>query len=298
MGGTTICVVCEKTIGKSGYRIQCVGPCKKWTHITYANIKKEDILAKKTLKWTCDNCKKLNESSSSDSDEEVKLEKKRRSKIHKKGEGSEKSTEEMFVQLMEMIDSLEIAVTFNGDMMEGMNKSFEELKKENKNLRKEHEKMQAEVQQLRMDMSTLKEKAISSEISAEVRSRSNNIVMMGVQDQTEVRKIIQFLKVDVTEADMKIKTNPSSRPLKLFVVAFADDESQNHVTDHFMVFVEYSSDDEFCEIKNEESAIMWQYIDYKKLNELLGLESWDIVLRDCSANIDQYWTNFISKIKY
>ncbi|KAL3268858.1 hypothetical protein HHI36_007947 [Cryptolaemus montrouzieri] len=72
---------------------------------------------------------------------------------------------------------------------------------------------------------------------------------------------------------------------------------KTHVTDHFMVFVEYSSDDDFCEIKNAESAIMPQYVDYKKLNKLLDLESWDIVLRDCSANIGQCWTNFIAKIR-
>ncbi|KAL3279834.1 hypothetical protein HHI36_017339 [Cryptolaemus montrouzieri] len=104
-------------------------------------------------------------------------------------------------------------------MVERMNKSFEELKKENKSLRKVHEKMKAEVQQRRMDMSTPKEKAISSEISAEVHK----------EDETEVRKVIQFLEVDVTEGDMKIKTIPSSRPLKPFVVSFADDNIRNLV---------------------------------------------------------------------
>ncbi|KAL3282178.1 hypothetical protein HHI36_005372 [Cryptolaemus montrouzieri] len=83
--------------------------------------------------------------------------------------------------------------------------------------------MKAEVQ-LRMDMNTLKEKAISSEISAEVRSRSNNIIMMVVQDETEVSKVIQFLEVGVTEVDIKLKTIHSSRPLKPFIVSFADDK--------------------------------------------------------------------------
>ncbi|KAL3277714.1 hypothetical protein HHI36_013057 [Cryptolaemus montrouzieri] len=116
----------------------------------------------------------------------------------------------MFVQLMEKIESLEIAVTFNGDMVERMNKSFEEVKKENENLREEHEKMKAEVQQHRMDMSTLKEKAISSEISAEVRSRSYNIIMMSAQDETR-------------------ETIPSSRPLRPFIVTFTDYKVKNLV---------------------------------------------------------------------
>ncbi|KAL3287297.1 hypothetical protein HHI36_001772 [Cryptolaemus montrouzieri] len=87
--------------------------------------------------------------------------------------------------------------------------------------------MKTEVQQLRMDIITLKDNAISSEISTEVRSSSNNIIMMGVQDEREIRKVIQFLEVDVTEVDMKIKTISSSRPLKPFIVSFADDKGNS-----------------------------------------------------------------------
>ncbi|KAL3267224.1 hypothetical protein HHI36_011359 [Cryptolaemus montrouzieri] len=44
---------------------------------------------------------------------------------------------------------------------------------------------------------------------------------------------------------------------------------KTHVTDRYMVFIEYSSYDDFCEIKNAESTIWQQYIDHKKLNALL-----------------------------
>ncbi|KAL3273595.1 hypothetical protein HHI36_015027 [Cryptolaemus montrouzieri] len=77
MGCSTLCIVCRKTIGKSGYKIRCSGKCCGWAYITCTNIEREDILARKALSWTCAGCSTAAPSSSSDdsTDEDKVLEK-------------------------------------------------------------------------------------------------------------------------------------------------------------------------------------------------------------------------------
>ncbi|KAK9882540.1 hypothetical protein WA026_021887 [Henosepilachna vigintioctopunctata] len=100
------CVVCDKTIGKSRYKIQC-RKCDGWAHLNCTNIAKDDIHDKKKIDWHCKQCR---DSSTSALEEELEEEaslrekldrciKRRQSQIYEHSP----STQDMFKKLLKKL---------------------------------------------------------------------------------------------------------------------------------------------------------------------------------------------------
>lgn len=209
------CVVCNNTIGKSGYQIQCQ-ECRGWAHLTCTTIVKEDLLKKKNCKWTCPKCKEDGDSSSEEeisSDEEEK-------------EKASLSTKTMFKTLLKKVEDLEAALTFNGGLIEDMRMSLEDIKKENKGLRKQNEKLSNDLSLLQKEVSTLKQKAAVEELAKDIERKKKNIVIVGVENQDEILKVMNSLKVNVTVENINVKQIPTNKLPTLHVVTLPNEETK------------------------------------------------------------------------
>ncbi|KAK9871718.1 hypothetical protein WA026_014170 [Henosepilachna vigintioctopunctata] len=182
MGGNNNCIVCEKIVGKSGYKIKC-RKCGGWAHLGCTNIKKKDAIQSKDFKWFCSKCEETDSERSSDEeilgDEALKTLYKRMNKNRKKSKAFNEvamSTEEMFKKIINKITDLEQAISFSGDTLDELKKNFEDLRKENKCIRKENEKLKLDVQELKIEVSSLKHKAESAAFTADLKSRENMLL--------------------------------------------------------------------------------------------------------------------------
>ncbi|KAK9883225.1 hypothetical protein WA026_001414 [Henosepilachna vigintioctopunctata] len=201
------CVVCDKTIGKSGYKIQC-RKCDGWAHLNCTNIAKDDIHDKKKIDWHCKQCR---DSSTSALEEELEEEASLREKLDRCIKRRQRqiyehspSTQDMFKKLLKKIEGLEEAMSFNNEMVEGMRSSLDELRKENKSIKTKYEKLKIEVQELRQEVTVLKEKNAATDIEADLNSRKRNIIISGVIDKNEIVKVLENLGIN----DAGIKRRP------------------------------------------------------------------------------------------
>ncbi|KAK9882248.1 hypothetical protein WA026_019764, partial [Henosepilachna vigintioctopunctata] len=223
------CVVCDKTIGKSGYKIQC-RKCDGWAHLNCTNIAKDDIHDKKKIDWHCKQCR---DSSTSALEEELEEEaslrekldrciKRRQSQIYEHSP----STQDMFKKLLKKIEGLKEAMSFNNEMVEGMRSSLDELRKENKSIKTKYEKLKIEVQELRQEVTVLKERNAATDIEADLNSRKRNIIISGVIDKNEIVKVLENLGIN--DAGIKVKQIPTNKPIKPFVVTFSSEETKRN----------------------------------------------------------------------
>ncbi|KAK9871469.1 hypothetical protein WA026_012843, partial [Henosepilachna vigintioctopunctata] len=139
------------------------------------------------------------------------------------------TTEEMFKQLIGKVSDLEIAISFNGNMMEGIKKDLEEIKKENKNLKREHEKLKIEVQSLKNEMAILKNQAVANAVTADFQTRRNNVIMIGLSKTAEVVKVLNKLDINIKDEEIKTRQISSKGHMKPILVTFPSESVRNEV---------------------------------------------------------------------
>lgn len=235
MAGNSVCIVCSKNIGKSVYKIQCSGRCNGWAHLGCTDFKKEDIVEKKKIEWICRDCKKTDKNADSD---DCTLEKliekieKRKSldKIRKTDEGD--NIEEMFRKILKKIETLEEAVTFNSDLMDGMKDVMEELRRDNKTMRREQEKMKATIAEMEKEINNLKEQASLNEAASNAQERKKNVIVVGVNRKEEIKKVFRKLEIYIPEEAMKMRQLPSKNIIKPILVSFEDEKTRNLVMEN------------------------------------------------------------------
>ncbi|KAK9884238.1 hypothetical protein WA026_005188, partial [Henosepilachna vigintioctopunctata] len=160
----------------------------------------------------------------------------------------------MFKQLIGKVSDLEIAISFNGNMMEGIKKDLEEIKKENKNLKREHEKLKIEVQSLKNEMAILKNQAVANAVTADFQTRRNNVIMIGLSKTAEVVKVLNKLDINIKDEEIKTRQISFLLPVELWELFC-----------YGQTFVEFS-DDEFC-YKNQPKTYLKKITNYCNLLE-------------------------------
>ncbi|XP_044755929.1 myosin heavy chain, embryonic smooth muscle isoform-like [Coccinella septempunctata] len=209
MAGSLTCIICNRTIGKSGYKIQCCGICNGWAHLGCTDISKEDIARKKKIDWICKNCESLEEEEDTveESLEELteKLERKRRSLDKMKKDEGGGNVEKMFKQILKKIETLEVAVNFNSSTMDEVLNAMEEMRRENKDLRKRQQNMEFTIEKMEKKLSSLREQVLQNAATSDAQNRRKNIILIGLRKKEEIAAVFNKLEVKVPENEMKKK---------------------------------------------------------------------------------------------
>lgn len=234
--------MCNKKLGKSGYKIQCSGKCQRWVHQACTSLTKTLLETyRKNLKsditWVCPTCtEEAKLSSSSESEEDTddhptatrkKAMKRLRIKDDDTKQNKTLSNNEMLDILMKKLDALEDSVTFNSNTMDDLQKTIQSILKENKQLKKEQDQLKHQIKQLQDNLEKLKTTQPLDSY------REKNILIMGIRAEDseigELRKVFKGIEVEVDENDFKIRRLPSKNPSKPILVSFSTKEKRTEV---------------------------------------------------------------------
>lgn len=235
MAESLTCITCSRNIGKSGYKIQCCGVCKGWTHLRCTDITKEDIAGKEKIDWTCKNCEMLEEEEEEDTVDESleelteKLKRKRKSLNKMKKEEGEGNIERMLKQILKKMETLEVAVTFNSKTMDEILNAMEEMKRENKDLRKKQQNMETTIEEMGKELNSLREQVLENAATSDAQNRRKNIIVIGLKKKEEIAAVFNKLEVKVPENEMKIRQLPSKNPIKPILISFDEEKTKNMV---------------------------------------------------------------------
>ncbi|CAG9772317.1 unnamed protein product [Ceutorhynchus assimilis] len=254
MAPTRSCKICEKTVGKSTFRIQCCGPCKDWMHLSCSGLKKEDLDAVKAekIKFFCKGCKSevnrrlsmrvsqgklykqsqdsVTSSSESSTDESqgrlatqpggTKRKSIRDSKnvtIRKK---TSTSTDVNIPDLSQKFEKLEESMGFSNGILEELRKSFKNIISENKKIKNEQELLRKKVNHLQNEVEKIKGSLKTSHPQITENTKRNLIIMglglqcEGTQESVNVEKLLRLLNIEVQASEYTVKTLPSRIPHK------------------------------------------------------------------------------------
>nr|CAH7748119.1 unnamed protein product [Callosobruchus chinensis] len=150
------CGKCEASVTKTQYSLKCAGDCGKSYHKKCSGLSDAQFLAyEKRIandKWICSSCatsKSLVESGESDSSHDESAENPSNGKILK-------VRNSRFAELGKVI-------TFNGDMMEKLQKTIEVITGENKKLKKEQDQLKTRVTDLEKEVNVMEKKMLKEE---------------------------------------------------------------------------------------------------------------------------------------
>lgn len=138
----------------------------------------------------------------------------------------------MFRKILKKIETLEEAVTFNSDLMDGMKDVMEELRRDDKTMRREQEKMKATIAEMEKEINNLKEQASLNEAASNAQERKKNVIVVGVNRKEEIKKVFQKLEIDIPEEAMKMRQLPSKNIIKPILVSFEDEKTRNLVMEN------------------------------------------------------------------
>ncbi|KAK9877585.1 hypothetical protein WA026_019254 [Henosepilachna vigintioctopunctata] len=212
-----------------------VGICRRdWSFLNPEDD--EDAIQRKDFEWICNECDEgdSDHCSQDEISEEVFLKKLRGCMAQRKRKSpaedeAQMSTKEMFKKLIDEITDLEHAITFNGDTLEELKRSFDDVRKENRKIKKENEKLKADVQELKVAVSILKSKAVSVALNADLQSRKKNVIILGAQSREEIVKVLNNLETNVVNEYIEVKPIPPKSTMKPFVVTFNIEATRNMV---------------------------------------------------------------------
>ena len=245
-----LCLVCTKTIGKMGFKLQCGGECKRWVHLGCTSIKKEDIEGSRRaeIQYFCKSCEEDSggQSSSEEEDESDSFSVKsspprlnhRQSFLNKKKHSPSPkmkskniTNKDMLDYLTKQFEKLEKAVTFNGNMMEDIEKTVKKIMEENKSMKKEVEASKKKIFDLEQELQLLKHKTGKME----EEERCKNVIVIGLQPKTkdearcDVGKIFKKLDAAIPDGDVSIQVISSSNVTKPVLVTFKSVEQKEMV---------------------------------------------------------------------
>nr|CAI5847328.1 unnamed protein product [Callosobruchus analis] len=165
-------------------------------------------------KWICKACIEINESSKSEeSDEHCK---------------KNPSNKDLLKMMNRKFAEDEKALTFNGEVMDELQKTIKLITDENKNLKKEQKKVKEHVKELEKKI-TILEKRLNKE---EELGRRKNIVITDLKDDknasNNVKKV--FSKLSEVDEDYQISILPTVNVDKsVIVVQFKTEERRNRI---------------------------------------------------------------------
>nr|CAH7759763.1 unnamed protein product [Callosobruchus chinensis] len=149
------------------------------------------------------------------------------------------------------IAELEKAITFNGDMMDTLQKTIKAITEENKPLKKEQDQLKTRVTDLEKEVNVMKKKMLKEE----KESRKKDIIIMGLKKDKDaeinVKKI--FTKMEQDADNYKLSVLPTSSSQKaVIVVQFQKQEQRNAILEKGNKLM---LDGQNCNISNSTSRI-------------------------------------------
>lgn len=228
---TSICPKCNANISKTHYSLKCVGNCGKWYHRKCSGLTTELFTAyeKGTTdeKWICSQCVDSNapeESNSSDDDTQDS------SASQKSGGKKQKhknpTNKDIINTMNKKFMELETALTFNGSVMEDLQKTLKTVLEENKRMAKEYEKLKIKVNEMEKELQLVK-KSVYEKDAAE---RQKNIIISGLNNketETNVKKVFGKLDINVTNYKTSVlPTKNENKPIILIQLPSRDDKNK------------------------------------------------------------------------
>lgn len=225
------CVKCKKSITKTHEKIQCVGECKGWYHQGCSELTLDEYhnyKRKAGEKWICNKCLESDSESESDADSEDEIPSKER-KLKTKSEkfnvdifDNPKPTNKQILETMKkMFEEIQKSVTFNGSMIEDLKADLKKITEGNKKLKKEQIALKNRVADLEQEVLQIRS-SVSDERNED---RLKNIVIVGLKgDQDakkDVTKVLNYLKVGISEQEYEVKILPSKESKKPVLVTFS-----------------------------------------------------------------------------
>lgn len=233
-----VCRSCQHNITKSQYSIQCNGDCKSWFHQGCCGLTDKELKLHQlgTIKWSCTECEADTEGSS-DTDEAGTREKnKKQAPQLSTAENTEclftmknPSNKEILTAMKAMFEDLKSSVSFNGAIIEKMRSDIERVIDDNKTLKQEQSVLKNRINELEQEIIYIK----GSTIRDGNDDNAKNIVVVGISGNDDskknVKKIFNYLKVDIPDEEYHIKVLPSKHPKKPVLVTFNKTDSRAKV---------------------------------------------------------------------
>ncbi|CAH1954127.1 unnamed protein product [Acanthoscelides obtectus] len=172
---TRECGKCSNNITKTQYSLKCAGTCGGWYHRTCTGLSDEQFLAyekrKTDQKWLCGRCGRNRHSSSSD-----------QSDASDPVPMDNPSNKDIMKTIQQKFSEIEKALNFNGEVMEGLQRTIQAISDENRELRKTQEHLKNRVAELEKEVVTLKEKVSKDEDEA----RKKRVIITGIKGNPKI----------------------------------------------------------------------------------------------------------------
>lgn len=226
MANRVMCETCNKTIGKSAYKLQC-GTCKKWFHTKCSNVSEVDarLFYERKTAWFCHDCveertsvRKSISSSAANLTPTI-------------GTAIDQETE----TLKDLIRDLKEEMSTLRQSMDYMNNLFENERSRNKILADIVEEVKCENENLKKELHHIKNVVNNFEYQ-KIR---NNLVISGVceninekQDEvkTKVLSVLKTIDKSFTDRDITtIKISKSKGGLPLIITTLVNEEKKSEI---------------------------------------------------------------------
>lgn len=228
----TKCVNCEKPITKTHEKIQCAGECKGWYHQGCSRLTIEEYRnyeRKIGEKWICNRClesdseSEPDDYSEDDSSSNGRKQKRKSEKFNFNIFDNPKPTnKQIFDTMKNMFEEIQKSLTFNGSIIEDLRADLKKITEENRKLKKEQAILRNKVADLEQEIIQIR----SSDNDERNEDRLKNIVMVGLKgDQNakkDVTKILNYLKIEISEQNYEVKILPSKESKKPVLVTFSE----------------------------------------------------------------------------
>ena len=179
--------------------------------------------------WICDCCLASDSKYDSEGDTEEEeiltgqsLRKSHNSNFEDIFDNPKPTNKQLLNAMKSMFEEIQKSVSFNGTMIEDLKSTIKRISDENKRLKKDHVTLKQRVADLENDVVQLK----SSTSRDENEERLKNVVIVGLKGgrnaKEDVKKVLNQLKVDISDEQYEVKTLPSQEATKpVVLVTFA-----------------------------------------------------------------------------
>lgn len=213
------CPVCKENVTKTQHALQCTA-CTKWFHKNCTGLTIDEYRTYERREidsgWCCKSCTQNQSSDGEYSDIDIR---------------ETPTNKDLLTAMNKKFSELVKSITFNGEMMEDLQRTVKMVLEENKQLRKEQTDLKNKINNMEKEITVLKKKIMKEEN----QERRKNVIITGIKSNKDleinVKKIISKLKVPAVNFNMVVL--PSKVPDKeVIIVKFENEDQRNQMIEN------------------------------------------------------------------